>query len=298
MKQRLFILLMLASLNIHAQKFLTPITIGIKRSVERNEVENSNKLSDKVATALSEAIDSLSGKYEFEFVNLAKNPEEHIDLLVDISLGYNNRTSISYGSLFKYKSEITFKDFETDSTVAKVELLYKDLENIPINTLMADDYGTYDKVFSKIAVPVHRVLNPLSDAPANCFCLAIGKVIDSKSGTSPEVAFKLTHILNNALAYHQKQYVFQYFDCYKAQSRNTETPKTCSLINGLLEQVNGRYVLQIKYGKGPVNLTHPRQVSTTFSFDPQRIADGDYYEAIWQLNKSVYSFLENNVPVR
>jgi hypothetical protein len=294
MKQVLVILLLLSPLNVRAQKFLKPITIGLCRY---DEFQDSKALTDKVTKTFISTMDSLSKKYEFVFItDKSSIQNKQIDLAVEINLDYNGSKNTSLGNLFNYKSVFLFTDLKTDSLVAKVELIYKDLENISETALRSDDYKTFDKVFSKIAIPVRFLLSPANQKTKELgLCLTVEEIIKPQNKSNLKIATDLTHILNNALVYHQKQYGLLYYDNYKTAHKLKYTSQSCSVITGSLEVIGKKYILKIKYGNTMLNPKYPRQVRTEFYLDIDRISNGDYYEATWQINKSVYSFLENNV---
>ena len=67
----------------------------------------------------------------------------------------------------------------------------------------------------------------------------------------------------------------------------------CHQVTGVLNDTPDNYVLAMEYDP-LLNLQSPKKVKTKFVFSKKPIDEGDYYQAIWQLNKSIYDLIENN----
>lgn len=290
-----YILLCLAFLpeTVLAQAFLKKIEIGVQPDVVCNESGDFVALAKKVSKAYEQSLKSLSNDYEFDFTKLTKEAAKSTDLVVTIKLGYNDRTSISYGELFRYKTETIFAAAKTDSVVAKVETIYKDLVGISEETLAVDSYNTFGKTMSKIAVPMNTILNPaVSKKEGDCLCVVISSILKAND-SNKNTAAHFTTILNNAIVFQQSQYHVAYYDHYKGEAVS-KIASPCYQIKGVLNDTLDSYVLLMEYDP-LLNLQSPKKVKTKFVFAKKSIDEGDYYQAIWQLNKSVYDLIENNV---
>jgi|GEM_PF-4118187 len=273
------------------QAFLKKIEIGLKPDVVCNEPGNFVALAKKISNAYEKSLKSLSNAYEFNFIKVTKEADK-TDLVVTIKLGYNDRTSFSYGELFKYKTETIFVAAKTDSVVAKVETIYKDLVGISEETLAVDSYETFGKTMSKIAVPMNTVLSPqVPKNESDCLCVVISSILKA-SEANKNTAVHFTTILNNAIVFQQSQYHVLYYDQYK-EGAVSKIAGPCHQIKGVLNDTPGNYVLAMEYDP-LLNLQSPKKVKTKFVFAKKPIDEGDYYQAIWQLNKSIYDLIENN----
>jgi hypothetical protein len=284
--------------GLNAQSFLPEISVGFSEKVKIHGFDDANGLSDKLSTALKHVVDSLSKAYDYKFIISSNELRTEADLIIDVSLRLSEVKGISYGELFKYTSIILFKEAKTDSIVAKAEITYKDLLNSSMELLISGDFSTYSKVLSKLIIPLHKTLPPtniLNDRP--CLCLMLEGPSKSKINQQRNVAETLTNILNNALVHHQKYYSYEYYDKYKSKNKGTTPPRNCHSIKGTLSVVDGSYQFRLNFDN-TLNLSVPKQVQVEFYFDTKRIASGDYYEAIWQINKSVYTVLDNNSALR
>jgi hypothetical protein len=284
------VLFIFLSFECFSQTSLKKITIAANPIALSGFVDKEH-LAEKVESALTILFDSLSREYAFDFNGIDKGAKG--DIIISATIAYKVLPNFAETQLFRYNLEVDFKELKTDSVIAKVALLYKDLINIPVEILVSEGFSTYRKVFSKIILPVATPLIPAATESADCLCLTIKQTFNFQQRSIAELAKTLTYIYSNALSFHQGNYSYQYYNEYESGLR-AKRPKSCQVIKGSLRKNGDDYHLTMRYGIRSMNLTSPRHVEKDFIFNGDRINEADYYEVIRRINKSVYSFLENN----
>ncbi len=274
---------------VWAQSLLKPISIELSPTVVIQDSGDLSAMSNRISVVYRKALIDLAREYNLNFVEL---DTRHIDISVNVKLGLNDKYQNAYGKFFKYTTRTLFTAAKTDTTIAIVEIIYKDINGISDVELYDDCYDSFKQVFTKIAVPLERILEPVPpNFKENCLCLSINAAIVSNKNEK-SLGMLLTHVLNNAIIFQQSDHRLQYFDGYKREQPNPP-PKSCHEIRGLLKDTKTKYVLELQHDQ-QLNLKIPKPVKTKITFKKGLIVKGDYYEAIWQINKSIYDLIENN----
>lgn len=277
----------------HSQVLLRPIKIGFDKSINSEEIKEFGDLYDKLVSSIITGLDSLGRRHPINYVKLKDNLKNNVDLIIRGRIYYTEKFSPNAGGLFKYKSQLSFISAKADTVIAMVEIVYKDLKKMSTQELRTDTREALEKVLDKIAVPMDSILRP--NNPNNKMgrlCLKIERPIYTNLTNNKNVAEKMTHILNNALVFHQSNQRFVYLDSYRKSAKHLEEFENCYTIDGLLTEIGDKYLLELNYPKS-INLSDPKNVNTIFYFDKSLIDNLDYYQAIWQLNKSVYDMISN-----